>query len=247
MMRRVVKAIAKRRERKRILVVDSDPIIRRDLVTYLEEKGMHAISAVGRQEVLGLVTIAAPSLIILELAPERQNGLDLLNEIRSLSNLPIIVTASKRSDDLVFALELGADDAVVRPFSVRELFVRVRTVLRGRSPFRKEAREHSHLRFGGWQLDRSTRRLTAPDGSPVTLTKREYALLVAFLGSPNRPLTRNQLLRATRLQQDVVDRSIDGLIFRLRHKLEPDRSRPTIIRAERGVGYVFTLEVEPLG
>jgi DNA-binding response OmpR family regulator len=90
------------------------------------------------------------------------------------------------------------------------------------------------------------RRLTDPGGTTVTLTKGEYALLVAFLDAPQRPLTREHLLQATRIHEDVFDRSIDVQILRLRRKLETDPSAPRIIQTERGVGYVFTLPVEPL-
>jgi DNA-binding response OmpR family regulator len=106
--------------------------------------------------------------------------------------------------------------------------------------------ERGRCRFGGWQLDRRTRRLSDPDGGLVTLTKGEYALLVAFLDAPQRPLTREHLLQATRVHEDVFDRSIDVQILRLRRKLETDPTVPHIIQTERGVGYVFALPVERL-
>jgi Transcriptional regulatory protein, C terminal len=93
------------------------------------------------------------------------------------------------------------------------------------------------FRFAGWQLDRRARRLVDPSGTPVPLTKGEYSLLLAFLDSPERPLSREQLLQATRAQEDVFDRSIDVQILRLRRKLEQDASAPRFIRTERGVGY----------
>jgi DNA-binding response OmpR family regulator len=91
-----------------------------------------------------------------------------------------------------------------------------------------------------------TRRLTDPHGAPIALTKGEYALLTAFLDAPRRPLSREHLLQATRVHEDVFDRSIDVQILRLRRRLESDPSAPSIIRTERGVGYVFALPVEPL-
>jgi len=87
---------------------------------------------------------------------------------------------------------------------------------------------------------------SAADGTPVALTKGEYALLVAFLEAPQRPLTREQLLQATRVNEDIFDRSIDVQVLRLRRKLETHTSAPRVIRTERGVGYVFMLPVEPL-
>jgi DNA-binding response OmpR family regulator len=106
--------------------------------------------------------------------------------------------------------------------------------------------EKGRCRFGNWLLDRKNRRLTNSQGEPVALSKGEYALLVAFLNAPQRPLSREHLLQATRVHEDVFDRSIDVQVLRLRRKLETDPSAPSIIRTERGVGYVFTLPVEPL-
>ena len=106
--------------------------------------------------------------------------------------------------------------------------------------------EQGHCRFGGWQLNHRARRLTDPSGTAVALTRGEYALLVAFVEAPQRPLTREHLLQATRTHEDVFERSIDVQILRLRRKLETAPSAPRIIQTERGLGYVFTLAVEPL-
>src|SRR5258707_746460 len=106
--------------------------------------------------------------------------------------------------------------------------------------------EKGRCRFGGWQLDRRNRRLTDPSGIPVALTKGEYALLTAFLDAPQRPLSREHLLQATRIHEDIFDRSIDVQVLRLRRKLETDPNAPSVILTERGVGYVFALPVEAL-
>jgi two-component system OmpR family response regulator len=112
----------------------------------------------------------------------------------------------------------------------------------GRGPTRRGGRDVQV--FGGWRLDRRARRLSDPQGAEVRLTKGEYALLTAFLDAPGRPLTREHLLQATRVHEDIFDRSIDVQILRLRRKLEVQPNEPNIIRTERGVGYVFTLPVE---
>jgi two-component system OmpR family response regulator len=112
----------------------------------------------------------------------------------------------------------------------------------GRIASQRES-EQGRYRFGGWQLDRRARRLTNPSGAPIALTKAEYALLIAFVDVPQRPLTREHLLQATRIHEDVYDRSIDVQILRLRRKLETDSRTPRIIQTERGVGYVFALPV----
>jgi two-component system, OmpR family, response regulator len=106
--------------------------------------------------------------------------------------------------------------------------------------------ENGRCGFGGWQRDRRNRCLTNSAGEPVALTKGEYALLIAFLDAPQQPLSRKHLLQATRIHDHVFDRSIDVQVLRLRPKLDANPSTPSIIRTERGVGYAFSLSVEPL-
>jgi CheY-like chemotaxis protein len=131
------------------------------------------------------------SLVILDLRLGQEDGLDLLREIRSSSDVPVIIITGHRRDDIdrVVGLELGADDYLTKPFNLRELLARVRAVLRrfdvGRAAPARDP-ERGRFRFSGWQLDRKTRRLTDPAGAPVTLTKGEYALLLAFLDAPQR-------------------------------------------------------------
>jgi two-component system, OmpR family, response regulator len=238
-------------EPARILVVDDDPVTSRMVVDYLENRNMRAISASERQEMTRLLAVGEPSLVLLDLCLGRDTGLELLQEIRSRSDVPVIMTTDPRSDesDRVVGLELGADDCVTKPFGLRELAARIRAVLRRREVTHaapRRDREASRCRFGGWELNRRTRRLTDPNGAPVALTKGEYTVLIAFLDAPLRPLSREYLLQATRLHEDIFDRSVDVQILRLRRKLEIDPSAPNIIRTERSVGYVFALPVESL-
>jgi DNA-binding response OmpR family regulator len=235
-----------------VLVVDSDPTMRNMVVGYLEEHHLRAASASGRQEMLSRLATSRPSLVVLDLRAGSEGGLDLLREIRSHSNVPVILTNCGRCDeaDRVIGLELGADDYLIKPFGFRELMARIRAVLRRRETRRatpERAPERGGFRFGDWHLDRRSRRLTDPDGTPVVLRRFEYTLLLAFLHAPQRPLTREFLLNATRLHEDVADRSIDVQVLRLRRKLETSPSAPRIIKTERGIGYVFTLPAVALG
>jgi two-component system, OmpR family, response regulator len=190
------------------------------------------------------------NLVILDLRLGSEDGLDLLREVRLGSEVPVIIITGHRRDDIdrVVGLELGADDYLTKPFNLRELLARVRAVLRrfdvGRAAPPARDPERGRYRFSGWQLDRRNRQLTDPAGTQVALTKGEYAMLVAFLEAPQRPLSREQLLQATRIHENVFDRSIDVQILRLRRKLERDPSAPRVIRTERGVGYVFAVPVE---
>ena len=235
----------------RICIVEDDPVMLRMVGDYLEQHNMRVNSASGRQEMARLFAAGEPDLVVLDLRLDQEDGLDLLREIRTRSDIPVIITTGDRRDEIdrVVGLELGADDYVTKPFSLRELLARIRAVLRrqeaGRATSPRDA-ERGRYRFGGWQLDPRNRRLTDPSGTEVPLTKGEYALLTAFLDAPQRPLSREQLLQATRVHEDIFDRSIDVQILRLRRKLEADSSVPQIIRTERGVGYVFTLPVERL-
>ena len=231
-----------------VLVVEDDPALQRMILSYFGENNIRTLLASGREEMARQLNDAVVNLVILDLRLGQEDGLDLLREVRSSSDVPVIIITGHRRDDIdrVVGLELGADDYLTKPFNLRELLARVRAVLRrfdsGRTPVREP--ERGRWRFLGWQLDRKTRRLTDPDGAPVVLTKGEYALLVAFLEAPQRPLSREHLLQATRVHEDVFDRSIDVQILRLRRKLERDPSAPRLIQTERGVGYVFAIPVE---
>ena len=233
-----------------ILVADDDPTIRRTIVSYFEEHKVPASAASSQHELFRRFAAADPSLIILDLELGEHDGLDLLREMRARSDVPIIVTTDHQRDevDRAVGFELGADDYIIKPLVPRELLARVRAVLR-RQELGRTARardpERGGYRFDGWQLERRRRRLVDPGGNPISLTKGEYALLLAFVQAPQRPLTREHLLQATRVHEDIFDRSIDVQVLRLRRKLETDPSAPRVILTERGVGYVFAPSVEP--
>jgi two-component system OmpR family response regulator len=150
--------------------------------------------------------------------------------------------------DHVVGLELGADDLLskaVRPQRIAGPRPCRLTAAR-KGPRRASPRPgEGGYRFNGWSLERRSRRLVNPDGAPVSLTKSEYALLLAFLKAPQRPLTREMILQATRVCEDIFDRSIDVQVLRLRRKLEIDPNAPRVIETERGVGYIFTAIVKP--
>src|SRR5262245_10982403 len=233
-----------------IVVVDDDPSLRQLVIGYLQDHNIPTKPASNRTELNRHLNETAPSLIILDLRLGQDDGLDMLREIRSYSDVPVIITTGHRPDEIdrIVGLELGADDYIIKPFSLRELLARVRAVLR-RQEMGRAARardpERGGYRFNGWTLERRGRKLLDANNSTVALSKGEYALLLAFLEAPQRPLTREYLLQATRIHEDIFDRSIDVQVLRLRRKLETDPSAPRIIQTERGIGYVFALPVEP--
>ncbi|MGF6227310.1 two-component system OmpR family response regulator [Inquilinus ginsengisoli] len=233
----------------RILVIKGDPVTAGSIAGYLDRYGFRVRTTSNLQDGLRGLAARGPDLVILHLC--RAEGLETLRAIRSQSDVPVITITQDDELDRVLSLELGADDCITAPVGLRELVARVRAVLRRRlvawpGPGGGPDRDRGRVRFGGWVLDRRLRSLTDPAGSPVSLSKGEYALLVAFIDAPQRPLSRVQLLQATRLHEDIFDRSIDVQVLRLRRKLEADRGAPRLIKTERGVGYVFTASVEHL-
>ena len=233
----------------RILVVDDDPGMQRTISEYLEKHNMDVAVASNRRDTTRLIADVRFNLIILDLRLGPEDGLDLLRELRTQGDIPVIITTGHRRDevDRVVGLELGADDYLTKPFSLRELLARIRVVLRrldAVAPDTIRDPASGRSRFAGWTLERKARRLLDPSGAVVSLTKGEYGLLIAFLDAPQRPLTREFLLQATRIHEDIFDRSIDVQILRLRRKLEVDPSIPRMIQTERGVGYVFAAPVD---
>jgi len=171
-----------------ILVVDDDPAVRHLISDYFGQHGIRTVSATSRSAVARQLAGEDTSAIILDLHLSQDNGLDLLREIRSSLNVPATILTGRSRDevDCVVGLELGADDYLTKPFSIRELYARFRAVLRGREnrrSLRTRDVERSGYKFGGWRLDRCSRRLIDPQERPVTLSKSEYALLLACFAS----------------------------------------------------------------
>jgi two-component system, OmpR family, response regulator len=233
-----------------IIVADDDEAMRRMVTSYFEEKNVPVSGASNREELIVCIRRARPSLIVLNRKLGQWDGLDVLRDIRSRSNVPVIIVAERGADevDRVVGLELGADDYIAKPFSVRELLARARAILRRREAGCVESDQDSEqggYRFGGWRLEHRSRTVIDSREAPVLLRKSGYALLLAFLEAPQRVLTRAHLLRATRLHQDMFDRSVDVQVMRLRRKFASDPQTHGAIETNRGIGYTFTLAVVP--
>lgn len=233
-----------------VLVVDDDPSMRQMLVDFLGDYDYKVTAVATGAEMAEALTRSAIDLLILDVRLPDEDGIQIARRLREQSDLAIIVITGRRDEaDRVMALELGADDYLTKPFSPRELLARARALLR-RSRMhvdlaRREAGTRAY-RFAGWELNVGLRRLCSPQGEPVSLSNGEFNLLAAFLGAPQRVLTRAQLLELSRLHDDeVYDRSIDVQVGRLRRKLEPDGQSP-LIRTDRGAGYTFIPQVEIL-
>jgi two-component system, OmpR family, response regulator len=232
-----------------ILVIDDDAQIRALLQEYLAENGMRVSIASSGDQMSQMLNDEAIDLVVLDLRLGREDGMAIARSLRVQSAIPIVMLTGVRDEaDRVMGLELGADDYLTKPFSPRELLARIRTVLRrtkNSMPALSRQREIRAYRFGEFELNLRTRRLKRVDGDEITLTNGEFNLLAALLAAPERVLTRDQLLEASRVfDNEVYDRAIDIQVLRLRRKIERDPAQPQFIVTERGAGYIFSSAVE---
>jgi two-component system alkaline phosphatase synthesis response regulator PhoP len=217
---------------KRILIIDDESKIVEICSDYLHAAGFEILSSGDGLQGLALARAQKPDLIVLDLMLPGMDGLDLCRTLRRESNVPIIMlTARIEETDKLIGLELGADDYITKPFSPRELVVRVRTVLR-----RASGDPSSEvIRVGDLTLDRARYQVELPDRT-VVLTMTEFELLATMMSQPGRIFTRGQLLNAVRgVAFESYERAIDSHIRNLRRKLEPGDYIITVY----GVGYKF--------
>lgn len=228
-----------------ILVVDDDPEIRKLLARYLESQGFRVLLAASRRELDEKLAAHHVDLVVLDVMLPDGSGLDICRDLRAQrSQVPIILlTALKEDVDRIIGLEIGADDYMGKPFNPRELIARIRAVLRRRTE-QPAGSDDMVYAFEGFTAEPAARRVTDPKGQEIGLTGAEYDLLQAFLERPGRVLSREQLLDLTRGREgDVLDRSIDVLISRLRRKLS-ESGAPTLFKTVRNGGYQFVAHVE---
>ncbi|MGR3376393.1 response regulator [Salipiger abyssi] len=231
---------------KTILIIDDDPGIRGLLTDYLEDQGFQAEAFATCRSAEARLRRGSADLVLLDLKLPSESGLVFLQELRRSMQTPVIMlTGASEEADRIVGLELGADDYVTKPFSPRELLARVRAVLRRSGPVAEVAPDPAPLAsesytFSGWTLKVIGRRLISPLGTTVNLSNHEFNLLCALSRNMNTPLSRNELIDLSRVSGDeVFDRSVDVLIFRLRQKIEPDPASPQTLKTVRNVGYVL--------
>jgi two-component system, OmpR family, response regulator len=234
-------------ERPHVLIVDDDREIRGLLAQYLEKHDFRTTAVADGKEMRRVLERAHVDLLVLDLMLPGEDGLSLCRDLRSRSQLPIIMLTARGEDvDRIVGLELGADDYVAKPFNPRELLGRIKAVLR-RSAHAPRDPSPENVRgfcFGGWRLDTVTRTLTNSEGREVALSGAEYRLLAVLLGAGNRVLTRAQLTELLRGRDaDPFDRSIDVRVSRLRQILGDDARAPQIIKTVYGEGYVIGVGV----
>ena len=231
-----------------LLVVDDDPEILNLIRRYFTAQGFRVSVAADGAAMRSTLAAESVDLVLLDLGLPGEDGFELTRYLREhWRGAVIIVTGRGESVDRVVGLELGADDYVTKPFDLRELLARTRSVLRrteDRAPAAARAGTERAFAFAGFRLDPQARELRDHSGAPVALTSGEYDLLKVFLEHPNRVLSRDDLMTWLHGRDaGPYDRAIDVQIGRLRRKLEADAASPQIIKSVRGAGYLFAEQV----
>jgi two-component system, OmpR family, response regulator len=231
-----------------ILVVDDQQEICDLVREYLSDEGFRVSTANDGAGLRAALARDPVDLVILDLVLRGEDGLQLARELRNGSDIGIIMlTGRAETVDRIIGLEMGADDYLSKPFHLRELLARVRSVLRRGAARGAEraAVTRARIRFAGWSLDLASRELLSPTGEDVRLTTGEFELLAALVNHANQVLSRDRLLDLSRHREaGPFDRTIDVQVGRLRRKLEDDPKNPTMIKTVRGGGYIFTPPVE---
>jgi DNA-binding response OmpR family regulator len=235
-----------------LLIVDDDRRIREMLRRYFEHEGYRVSVAADGPSMRAQLNDSV-EVILLDVVMPGEDGLTLAREIRAKSDVGIIMlTGRDEVLDRVVGLEVGADDYIAKPFHLREVMARVRSVLRRRNPRRDQpsralaaGSNDEVFRFDGWRLDSGRRQLFSPRGEAIALTTGEFDLLSALVRHPGRVFGRDALMDLTRGRRwQAFDRTIDAQVARLRKKIEVDPKNPILVQSVRGVGYVFTGKVD---
>jgi DNA-binding response OmpR family regulator len=226
---------------KLVIVVEDDMAIGQLIARTLRAYDFEVIHVTRGGTVMKTVKESHPVACVVDLGLPDIDGLRLIKDLAETGVAILAVTGRGDVSDRVVGLELGADDYLVKPFEPRELVARLNSVLRRTS---KSAEPHSVASFAGWRFDVDAVCLTSPEGARVVISRAEAQILELFLRSPHRVLTRDQLLDACGTSEDVLDRSIDVRISRLRQKLGDDPHHQRFIRTIYGAGYLFANAVE---
>lgn len=234
-----------------IVVVDDDMDIRDLIRACIELEGYRVSEAANGTELREILRREPVHLVTLDLKLNNEDGLALAREVQRRYGVPIIMITGKGEPiDRIVGLELGADDYISKPFHVREVLARIRSVLRRHAASARTDDEGTVRRyvFDGWELDVQRRELTSPTGAKVTLTGSESALLEVFLANANRVLTRDEIIGLTKgASWFGNDRLVDNQVNRLKRKMANLHVAEGLIQSIRGAGYIFTATVSKQG
>jgi two-component system OmpR family response regulator len=226
-----------------IIIVDDEAPAREMVGDYLKMHGFTITLCDGGKSLRSAIEAGQPpDLVVLDLNMPEEDGLSIIRDLKGRINVPVIMlTATASPIDRVVGLELGADDYIAKPCELRELMARIRSVLRRSTPARQaqaapesvaeKATKDQLVRFGTKWLDLEAQALRDDEGNEHPLTASEFGLLKVFAANPKRVLSRDS---------EAFDRAVDLRIMRIRRKIEPDPTRPAVIRTIRGGGYLFS-------
>jgi two-component system, OmpR family, response regulator len=233
-----------------IIIVDDEAPAREMVGEYLKMHGFAVTLCDGGKSLRTAIDSNVPDLVVLDLNMPEEDGLSIIRDLKGRTNVPIIMlTATASPIDRVVGLELGADDYVAKPCELRELMARIRSVLRRSTPIKSTAvpelaadkARDQLVRFGTKWLDLEAQALRDDEGNEHPLTASEFGLLKVFAANPKRVLSRERLLElANARDAEAFDRAVDLRIMRIRRKIEPDPTKPAVIRTIRGGGYLFS-------
>jgi two-component system OmpR family response regulator len=233
-----------------IFIVDDEAPDREMVGAYIKMHGFGVTLCDGGKSLRGAIETGVPDLVVLDLNMPEEDGLSIIRDLKSRTNVPVIMlTATASPIDRVVGLELGADDYIAKPCELRELMARIRSVLRRSAPVKAAAPEAASakaekeqlVRFGTKWLDLEAQALRDDEGNEHPLTASEFGLLKVFAANPKRVLSRERLLElANARDAEDFDRAVDLRIMRIRRKIEIDPTKPAVIRTIRGGGYLFS-------
>lgn len=239
----------------RILVVEDDLEMRQMLTKVLQNSGTIALPASGAREIEKHMAAGRIDLILLDVMLGEESGIDICRSLREDHDVPIIMISALSTDQQrMIGYSVGADDYIAKPFNPDLMVARVKAVLARtrRTASLTHRRRVERFEFAGWVYDARSGEIISPEGYQVSLSRRETALLQVLLANPHIPLTREELVEAMDVtgsneDSDTSGRAIDVAVGRLRSKIEENPKRPKMLRTQRGVGYVFAVDVETSG
>ena len=238
----------------KILIVEDDLDMQEMMVSFMQKNGFMVIAANNADELTGKLKSQRVDLILLDVMLGDENGISICREIRETNNIPIIIVSALSADqDRLSGFEVGADDYIVKPFNPQILLAKVKAILkRGTKIASLAYRRNTNIyHFNDWIYNGKKDIVISPKGFQISLSKKETKILKVFLTNSHITLTREEIANSiddNRKEDETLNlaesRAIDVLVGRLRSKIEIDTKNPSLIKTERGIGYIFSTEVE---
>ena len=238
----------------KILIVEDDLDMQEMMVSFMQKNGFMVIAANNADELTEKLKSQRVDLILLDVMLGDENGISICREIRETNNIPIIIVSALSADqDRLSGFEVGADDYIVKPFNPQILLAKVKAILnRGTKIASLAYRRNTNIyHFNDWIYNGKKDIVISPKGFQISLSKKETKILKVFLTNSHITLTREEIANSiddNRKEDETLNlaesRAIDVLVGRLRSKIEIDTKNPSLIKTERGIGYIFSTEVE---